>query len=110
MDLQTEELQVFDETEGTEIEDDEVLLSYDKGSVFVMGKKWLPTVKTKSEVNSDSNVEVKINLAPGDVSRDTELEPEAGSMSHFEVKEDFAVDNFTRRTGLESEASSISDC
>ena len=110
MDLQTDELQVFDETDGTEIEDDEVLLSYDKGSVFLMGKKWLSRIKTKSEANSESNVEVKINLAPGDISRDTEFESGAGIMSDFEGNGDFPVDNFTGHTGLESEAKSISDC
>ena len=46
---QTDELQVFDKTDGTEIEDNEVLLSYDKGSVFFYGKKWLSRVKTKQK-------------------------------------------------------------
>ena len=53
---------------------------------------------------------MKINLATGDISRDTEFESEAGIMSDFEGKGDFPVDNFTGHTGLESEAESISDC
>ncbi len=34
--------QVFDEKDGTEIDDDECLAEYEKGSVFIIGKEWKP--------------------------------------------------------------------
>ena len=35
-----QECRVFDESDGTEVDDDECLLEYEKGSVFVLGQKW----------------------------------------------------------------------
>lgn len=34
------ECYIFDESDGTEIEDDDALLSYEKGTVFIIGKQW----------------------------------------------------------------------
>ena len=31
---------MFDESDGTEVDDDECLLEYEKGSVFVLGQEW----------------------------------------------------------------------
>ena len=49
--------QVFHEKDGTEIDDDECLVEYEKGSVFIIGKEWKPVGledKGDSETISDT--------------------------------------------------------
>ena len=38
--VDSDECRVYDATDGTEIDDDECFLAYEKGSVFVIGKQW----------------------------------------------------------------------
>ena len=40
---------VFDETDGTEVDDDEGLLEYDKGSVLILGQEWKAANATSPE-------------------------------------------------------------
>lgn len=50
-----DECRVFDESDGTEIDDDDVLLSYNKGSIFVIGKEW----KCERSTNVAGHMEVQ---------------------------------------------------
>ena len=121
MDLQTEELQVFDETDGAEIEDDEVLLSYDKifnicnisedtglepeaDNMLDFNRKEDLDFETKleSEAGKISDCEKEGDFAVGNISEDNGLKPEVGSLSEFKGKEDLDFD-----TKLESEAGSM---
>ena len=38
---------MFDESDGTEIDDDECLLAYEKGAVFILGGHWRPAIATE---------------------------------------------------------------
>ena len=38
---------MFDESDGTEIDDDECLLTYEKGAVFILGRHWRPAIATE---------------------------------------------------------------
>ena len=85
MDLQTEELQVFDETDGTEIEEDEVLLSYDK--IFSICNISEDTgLEPEADNMSDFN-------GKGDLDFETKLESEAGSMETMERKKNASCQN-----------------
>ena len=36
---------MFDESDGTEIDDNESLLAYEKGSIFILGSQWKPATE-----------------------------------------------------------------
>ena len=68
--IQEENCKVFDESDGTEIDDDKCLLAYDKGTVFILGNAWKPDTvaphihpETEPEVEKYTYVESEIDLA-----------------------------------------------
>ena len=71
------EYKVFDEADGTEIDDDECLLSYEKGAVFIIGKEWraapqaeVAEVLTSIEYQSKENVSGMTDSTKGAVQCD----------------------------------------
>ena len=72
-----QECQVFDESDGTEVDDDECLLEYENGSVFVLGQEWkelegLGDEIKKAElehehVEETSAINIKVVVCLGDV-------------------------------------------
>lgn len=64
--LTEEGLRIFDDTDGTEIDEDECLLEYEKGSIFIISKHWkagseseakiTDTAKTPQGLSSDEPV------------------------------------------------------
>ena len=38
---------MFDESDGTEIDDGECLPAYEKGAVFILGRHWMPGIATE---------------------------------------------------------------
>lgn len=68
--IQEENRKVFDKSDGTEIDDDECLLAYDKGTVFILSNAWKPDTvaphihpETEPEVEKYTYVESEIDLA-----------------------------------------------
>ena len=68
--IQEENCKVFDKSDGTEIDDDECLLAYDKGTVFILGNAWKPDTvaphihpETEPEVEKYTYAESEIDLA-----------------------------------------------
>lgn len=49
-----ENCKVFDESDGTEIDDDECLLACDKGTVLILGTEWKP-----APVSPDVHLEIE---------------------------------------------------
>ena len=47
-----EECSLFEEYDGTEVDDDESLIEYEKGSSFVLGKEWIANPGTASTQSS----------------------------------------------------------
>ena len=71
------EYKVFDEADGTEIDDDECLLSYKKGAVFIIGKEWraapqaeVAEVQTSIKYQSKENVSGMTDFTKGAVQCD----------------------------------------
>ena len=59
-----EEYKVFDEADGTEIDDDECLLSYEKGAVFIIGKEWRAASQAEvAEVQTSVKYQPKENVS-----------------------------------------------
>lgn len=48
---------VFDEADGTEIDDDECLSAYEKGSIFILGSQWKPVISESGGESSLSGFE-----------------------------------------------------
>ena len=38
--LEEDGLHIFDDNDGTEVDEDECLLEYEKGSIFIIEKEW----------------------------------------------------------------------
>ena len=66
------EILVFDETDGTEVDDDESLLEYDKGSVFILGQEWKAANATPPEDTGGKDTASKYTLDPK-LDKDTSL-------------------------------------
>ena len=71
------EYKVFDEADGTEIDNDECLLSYEKGAVFIIGKEWraapqaeVAEVQTSIKYQSKENVSGMTDFTKGAVQCD----------------------------------------
>ena len=59
-----EEYKAFDEADGTEIDDDECLLSYEKGAVFIIGKEWRAASQAEvAEVQTSIKYQPKENVS-----------------------------------------------
>ena len=57
-----EECFLFEEYDGTEVDDDESLVEYEKGSSFVLGKEWIAnpgTASTQSSADASPKEELK---------------------------------------------------
>ena len=52
--LEDEECYLFEEEDGTEIEDDLCLLEYDKCTLFVLGSKWIPSPAGSASKSSEA--------------------------------------------------------
>ena len=66
------EILVFDETDGTEVDDDESLLEYDKGSVFILGQEWKAANATPPEDTGGKDTASKYTPDPK-LDKDTSL-------------------------------------
>ena len=62
-----QEFRVFDESDGTEVDDNKCLLEYEKGSVFVLGQEW-KVWAMKLEKHS-WNMNIKKVVCLGDIDR-----------------------------------------
>ena len=58
---------VFDESDGIEIDDNECLLAYEKGTVFILRRYWRPAIATeefKEETNAMGKEHKDLTLTP----------------------------------------------
>lgn len=55
MRLEEKECYLFEEEDGTEIEDDLCLLEYDKGTLFVLGSKWIPSPAVSASKSTEAS-------------------------------------------------------
>lgn len=46
---------MFDESDGTELDDDECLSAYEKGAVFILGRHWRPAIAAQEEFKQETD-------------------------------------------------------
>ena len=80
------DLKVFDESDGTEIDDDDILAAYDKGSTFTIGEKWEPVVAVDAATPSTITI-------PTPSVETTTVAPNASSISSMDSA-DLSVSHF----------------
>jgi hypothetical protein len=87
LELDQQDCLIFDEKDGTEVDDDECLMDYEKGSIFVVGKQWSPSSAGMENCEGSSvGEEEKVNVAS-----DFTFEPDPENVFPLEKKVELEV-------------------
>lgn len=88
---------LFEEEDGTEIEDDECLLEYDKGTLFVLGSEWTPRPTVPVTGSEANNVKKELEHAAN--FEDNEIKVDTKDRS--DLKKDHGVDSSNEKNDAE---------
>ena len=91
---------VFDEKDGTEIDDDDCLFSYEKGSVFLLGENWVSRDEAM-EMRRWPAHDTSCNVAGGKKSDLVDCSKKESWDTEAESEHDFSTDDMVSFKGVE---------